>query len=187
MASACRAYHTHGTRVSPRRPTKVPPERYFGLIDAFLDTHDGRTAAQALNHHGLPQPGTTGGTRTESTYDGRETAWAARKAKIFLATDDAGYQQAILRRYGAQRVAQLNDGKVCATRREHAHTRSGTREVYARSCGACKLLTYQAPWDSYTGGRCGPALLLLDTHATHPPGRTGAACGRDRCYLAAVT
>ena len=90
----------------------MPPERYFGFIDAFLDTHDGRTTTRALNRNGLPQPGTLGGTRTESTYDGRETAWAERKAKIFLATDDAQYQAALLRRYGAHRVAQLNDGQV---------------------------------------------------------------------------
>ena len=54
---------------------KVPPERYYALIDAFLSSH-------------------------------------GAGAKLLLATDDAGYQRAVIERYGAHRVAQLHDGKV---------------------------------------------------------------------------
>ena len=54
---------------------KVPPDRYFPLIDGFL-------------------------------------AQRGSCAMVYLATDDARYQQAVIDRYGAQRVAQLNDGKI---------------------------------------------------------------------------
>eukprot|EP00966_Prymnesium_polylepis_P196905 4562889-Prymnesium_polylepis.1 len=104
--------HLRGT--DKYQTPKVHPEKYFGLIDAFLDTQGGRLTRAHLDEYGLPRPGSLGGVRTESTYDGRETGWYSphRKALIFLATDDAEYQQAILQRYGRDRVAQLNDGKV---------------------------------------------------------------------------
>ena len=39
---------------------------------------------------------------------------------IFLATDDVGYQQAILERYGSHRVAQLHDGEIARAEGQHA-------------------------------------------------------------------
>ena len=59
---------------------KVPPERYYALIDAYVAQHGGCGNA--------PTP------------------------LIYLATDDAGYQRTLLRRYGGHCVAQLNDGHV---------------------------------------------------------------------------
>ena len=72
-ATAVIGVHLRGTDkfVMP----KVPPERYYALIDAFLSSH-------------------------------------GAGAKLLLATDDAGYQRAVIERYGAHRVAQLHDGKV---------------------------------------------------------------------------
>ena len=76
-ATAVIGVHLRGTDkfVMP----KVPPERYYALIDAFVSSHGASDGAGAI---------------------------------IFLATDDLGYQRAMVERYGAHRVAQLLDGKI---------------------------------------------------------------------------
>ena len=74
---------------------KVPPERYYALIDAFLAHHgNARRPGRRLGNGGS---GGSGG---------------GRRPLIFLATDDLNYQRSILERYGAQRVLQLRDGKI---------------------------------------------------------------------------
>ena len=91
---------------------KVPPARYYALIDAFMERHGGGVAA------GAPGP------------------------LIYLATDDATYQAAVVRRYGAQRVAQLFDGRVSRATGKQAiwKTRGSADDASAHSRGLEVLL-----------------------------------------------
>ena len=91
---------------------KVSPARYYALIDAFMERHGGSGAA------GAPGP------------------------LIYLATDDATYQAAVVRRYGAHRVAQLFDGRVSRATGKQAiwKTRGSADDASAHSRGLEVLL-----------------------------------------------
>ena len=91
-ASAVIGVHLRGTDkfVSP----KVPPQRYFALIDAFVSSNGMRATTAHPSHDSAPL--------------------------IFLATDDVGYQRAIVQRYGVHRVAQLHNGDVRRAEGEQA-------------------------------------------------------------------
>ena len=61
---------------------------------------------------------------------------------IYLATDDATYQAAVVRRYGAHRVAQLFDGRVSRATGKQAiwKTRGSADDASAHSRGLEVLL-----------------------------------------------
>jgi hypothetical protein len=84
--------HLRGT--DKYQSPKVPPEQYFGLIDAFFRHHRARNEER----------------RGRGGHSGRNSGGEA--AMIFLATDDIGYQQAMIQRYGGARIIQLFDGQV---------------------------------------------------------------------------
>mmetsp|Transcript_27876 Transcript_27876/g.63983 ORF Transcript_27876/g.63983 Transcript_27876/m.63983 type:complete len:459 (-) Transcript_27876:1468-2844(-) len=95
--------HLRGTDkfISP----KVPPEQYFELIDAFLTAHQ---ESSPRGHAHEPSRGR----RAHSHKD--------QPPMIFLATDDAQYQQQMLTRYGNARITQLFDGKILRAQANNA-------------------------------------------------------------------
>ena len=83
-----------------------PLEAYLALIDAFLGLHGGGgTACQSIG-----QPATTAG---PGTGQGRAAAAAAAACgvRILFATDDRGFEAAMLARYGAI-LMQQGGGRV---------------------------------------------------------------------------
>jgi|Transcript_23566 hypothetical protein len=86
---------------------KIPPASYYEFIDAFL-AHNQRVLAQ----NGRPPPGHRRHQKVDTRPSGQNNSPLAGEPIIFLATDDRGYQQDILNRYGPENVSQLFDGNI---------------------------------------------------------------------------